>query len=89
MYKIEQYEIIISYFEQRIFFGNKMNMKYVIYKARSEKYKLSAVSQMQRMLNEDCHLWKCKDLPVCNSLVIVLNKWIEKQESSNEISPRL
>ena len=52
MYKIEQYEIIISYFEQK-YFGNKMNMKYVIYKARSEKYKLSAVPQMQRMLNKD------------------------------------
>ena len=31
----------------------RLNMKYVINKARSEKYKLSAVPQMQRMLNKD------------------------------------
>ena len=31
----------------------RMNMKYVINKAKSEKYKMSAVPQMQRLLNKE------------------------------------
>ena len=42
----------------------RLNMKYVINKARSQKYKFSAVPQMQRMLNKD-HLIKVKNFQEC------------------------
>ena len=42
----------------------RLNMKYVINKARSQKYKFSAVPQMQRMLNKDHHI-KVKNFQEC------------------------
>ena len=38
---------------RKYYMETRTNMKYVINKARSEKYKLSAVPQMQRILNKD------------------------------------
>ena len=42
----------------------RLNMKYVINKARSQKYKFSAIPQMQRKLNMDYDI-KVKQFKEC------------------------
>ena len=42
----------------------RLNMKYDINKASSQRYKFSAIPQMQRMLNKDYHI-KVKNFQEC------------------------
>ena len=42
----------------------RLNMKYEVNKARSQKYKFSAIPQMQRMLNKEYDV-RCKNFKQC------------------------
>ena len=46
------------------FMETRLNMKYEVNKARSQKYKFSAIPQMQRMLNKDYDV-RCKNFKQC------------------------
>ena len=62
--KLNNMKLLFPILKKKHDMETRLNMKYEVNKARSQKYKFSAIPQMQRMLNKD-YIVKVRNFNEC------------------------